>query len=158
MKKIAQAALEFILVYGWAILIILIVVSVIAYFGFFNINTFLPNVCDFPAGFECIDWSISGSDNIIELAMRNKLGASVSIADVEFMDQENGCTGINNIYVDNIPVPQTVANNALFRLKINCTGGLVSGKRFRANPMINYTYLATGTIHGSSGSLRILIS
>jgi uncharacterized protein (UPF0333 family) len=158
MEKKSQAAMEFMLVYGWAILIVLLIVSVIAYFGFFNINKFLPNVCEFPAGFECIDWTISGETNIIELAMRNKLGALVNITDVKLMNQENGCTDINKIQVDNNDVPYGVANNAFFRLRIECSGGLASGRRFRSDPIINYTYVATGTVHSSSGSLRLLIS
>ena len=158
MERKSQAAMEFMLIYGWAILIILLIVSVIAYFGFFNVNKFLPNVCEFPAGFECIDWSISGDTDIIELAMRNKLGASVDIIDVKLNNQENGCTDINEIDVNNLPVPKTVTNNEFFRLKIVCSGGLEAGKRFSSDPLINYTYLATGSTHVSAGRLRLLIS
>jgi len=158
MQRKSQTAMEFMLVYGWAIMIILLIVSVIAYFGFFNINKFLPNVCEFPAGFECIDWSINGDADTIELAMRNRLGASVDIVNITLVNQENGCVDINKITVNNIEMPQPVTNNEFFKLKIECSGGLVSGKRFRADPVLNYTYIATGTSHISSGSLRLLIS
>jgi hypothetical protein len=38
MKK-SQAAMEFLMTYGWAILVVLVAIGVLAYFGVFNLHT-----------------------------------------------------------------------------------------------------------------------
>lgn len=42
MKKKAQSALEFLTTYGWAFLVILIMIGALAYFGVLDPNRFLP--------------------------------------------------------------------------------------------------------------------
>ena len=45
MKKKAQAAMEFLMTYGWAILVVLIVIGALAYFGVLNPQNLLPEKC-----------------------------------------------------------------------------------------------------------------
>jgi len=47
MVKKAQGALEFLMTYGWAFLVILIMIGALAYFGILNPTRFLPDRCDF---------------------------------------------------------------------------------------------------------------
>ena len=62
-----QAALEFMMTYGWAILISLMALGALAYFGVLNPNTYKPNKCDASAGFVCEgkpavgSWGVLGS-------------------------------------------------------------------------------------------------
>ena len=44
MKK-AQAALEFLMTYGWAILVVLAAIGALAYFGVLSPSNFLPSKC-----------------------------------------------------------------------------------------------------------------
>ncbi|MFH1174242.1 MAG: hypothetical protein V1725_03860 [archaeon] len=57
-----QAALEFLTTYGWAIMVVLVAVAALAYFGVFNPSGLLPNKCIFDTGVSCIDY---GFDNTI---------------------------------------------------------------------------------------------
>lgn len=52
MKK-AQSALEFLMTYGWAFLVILIMIGALAYFGVLNPQKFLPDRCNFGTQISC---------------------------------------------------------------------------------------------------------
>ena len=57
MKTIkSQAALEFIMTYGWAILVVLVAIGALSYFGVLNPGRFLPSRCTLPAGIGCLDF------------------------------------------------------------------------------------------------------
>ena len=71
----SQAALEFLTTYGWAFIVILIVVAAIAYFGILTPSRLLPSRCNFGAEFQCLEYSIRPA----EFRVRLKNGAGVSI-------------------------------------------------------------------------------
>jgi hypothetical protein len=51
----AQAAMEFLLTYGWAILVVIVAVGALAYFGVLSPEKSLPNSCEIGAPFSCFD-------------------------------------------------------------------------------------------------------
>ncbi|NYZ78872.1 hypothetical protein H0N99_01875, partial [Candidatus Micrarchaeota archaeon] len=51
MRK-GQTAMEYLMTYGWAILIIMVVLAVLFYLGV--LNPPIPEQCVFPAGITCI--------------------------------------------------------------------------------------------------------
>ena len=61
MRKKAQAAMEFLMTYGWAILVVLAAIAALAYFGVLSPDRFLPSKCVFPSGFGCIDFQANRS-------------------------------------------------------------------------------------------------
>ncbi|MBI2581293.1 hypothetical protein HYV85_05830 [Candidatus Woesearchaeota archaeon] len=54
----AQAAMEFLMTYGWAILVVLVVIGALAYFGVLSPSTLLPEKCTFPVSVSCTDHTI----------------------------------------------------------------------------------------------------
>ncbi|MBD3312972.1 hypothetical protein GF345_00860 [Candidatus Woesearchaeota archaeon] len=48
--------MEFLLTYGWAIVVVLIVISALAYFGVLNPQRLLPDKCNFQVGIQCRDY------------------------------------------------------------------------------------------------------
>ena len=60
-NKKGQAAMEFLMTYGWAILVVLVVIGALAYFGILNPQTLLPERCELQQGFYCKDYRISAS-------------------------------------------------------------------------------------------------
>ena len=85
MPKRAQAAMEFLMIYGWVILVVLVAVGALSYFGFLNPDIFLPNNCKFQSGISCIDFKWDESNQEIVMAIRNDIGydmASVGVGSI----------------------------------------------------------------------------
>lgn len=81
-KKLkAQAALEFLTTYGWAFLVILIMIGTLAYFGILNPIKLLPNRCNIGSEFECLDFRISenGAASAVDLRLKNNIGEAINI-------------------------------------------------------------------------------
>ena len=69
--KRAQAAMEFLMTYGWAILVVLVVISALAYSGVLDPSALLPEKCVFASGIICDDFSVETSR--ITLILQNHL-------------------------------------------------------------------------------------
>ncbi len=82
-KGKAQAAMEFLMTYGWAILVVLIVIGALAYFGVLNPQRLLPERCIFQTGINCRDHLASltafGGNPGIQLRILNGLGRDIRI-------------------------------------------------------------------------------
>ena len=77
--KRAQAAMEFLMTYGWAILVVLIVVGALAYFGVLNPSNLIPERCAFPASLTCNDYQIGSAGNFWKLVITNGLGKDIIV-------------------------------------------------------------------------------
>lgn len=60
-----QSAMEFLMTYGWAILIMLVVLAVLFYVGVMNPSTVSPNSINLPPGFSAYDYSIDNDGYLI---------------------------------------------------------------------------------------------
>jgi hypothetical protein len=79
MNRKGQAAMEFLMTYGWAILVVLIVIGALAYFGVLNPTRLLPPKCTFPTGINCRDFVVSATNNRIDLKVVNGMGRDIEI-------------------------------------------------------------------------------
>lgn len=82
----SQAALEFIMTYGWAILVVLVAIGALAYFGVLSPDRFLPAKCVLQSGIGCLDHKATGA--ALSVVMQNSLGYDVTITDLK----ANQCT------------------------------------------------------------------
>ena len=73
----AQAAMEFLMTYGWAILVVLIVISVLAYFGVLKPGGLLPEKCTFPVSLSCTDHTVTAT--YIAVSLQNGAGRDLRI-------------------------------------------------------------------------------
>jgi hypothetical protein len=55
-SKKAQAAMEFLMTYGWALLVVLVAIGALAFFGVLNPGQFLPSQCAAFAGLSCVSY------------------------------------------------------------------------------------------------------
>ena len=84
--KKSQAAMEFLMTYGWAILVVLAAIAALAYFGVLSPEKFLPEKCLIETGFTCIGSKVESAQSTIVLS--NGLGKSVTIDSIQI----GGCT------------------------------------------------------------------
>src|SRR5262245_42689263 len=70
-----QAALEFLTTYGWAVLIILVMIGAITYFGVLRPSKFLPSKCVVSTEFNCDDYQIQS--NVARIQLKQGIGKSI---------------------------------------------------------------------------------
>lgn len=73
-----QAAMEFLVTYGWAFLVVLVMVGALAYFGVLNPQNLVSDRCIAPPGFSCEDYQVSSTDGVM-IKLKNGLGYTMSI-------------------------------------------------------------------------------
>lgn len=64
--------------YGWAILVVLIAIGALAYFGVLNPSKFLPDQCVLFAGVTCLNYFADDSQESIQFDVVNGLGETIS--------------------------------------------------------------------------------
>src|SRR3989344_505269 len=77
MLKRGQAALEFLMTYGWAIMVVLIAIGALAHFGILSPDKFLPRKCIIEAGIGCIDFELE-EDKVV-VVLQNGMGDDLNI-------------------------------------------------------------------------------
>ncbi len=138
-SKKSQAAMEFLMTYGWAILVVLAAIGALAYFGVLSPDRFLPEKCTLPSGMACLDFRYTGSG--FELVIQNSAGFDMT----NVMVQING-TGCNA----NATGPTTLTNGQKGTFTVTCSP--TTGK-FRGDVIINYVNQQTGMSHSKRGEL-----
>ncbi len=73
-----QAATEFLMTYGWAVLVVIIAIGAVAYFGVLNPSSALPEKCTFPISTSCVDHQVGGES--ITLMLLNGAGSDMVVS------------------------------------------------------------------------------
>jgi len=95
MKKRSQAAMEFLMTYGWAILVVLVAIGALAYMGVTKTGRFLPEKCLIEPGIACTDFKVD--EDSVTLVLKNVLGKNMEITDIS-VEQ---CTGTDSGALEN---------------------------------------------------------
>ncbi len=136
MRK-GQAALEFIMTYGWAILVVLVAIAALAYFGVLSPSEFLPERCLFPPGLACTEHQVSATG--MTLVLTNSLGKAITITDIT--DVSGSCSNSGGT-LDN-------GDSGTYTFT-GCSHG-TSGSQYKTD--ITITYTAQNVNHTKTGSL-----
>lgn len=140
--KKSQAALEFLMTYGWAILVVLVAVGALAYFGVLSPDALFPNKCTLADGIVCLDHNVESYRVIIVL--KNARGEPITINKIVVSGNSQECLDNQSIALNN--------NEKVVFTITECSNGL-SGARF--DGMINVTYVPEDKLsHIASGTLR----
>lgn len=147
--KKSQAALEFLTTYGWAFLVILIMVGTLAYFGILSPSRILPNRCNFGSEFQCVDYQIteSGATSTVTIRLKNSLGQAVSIGSIGV-----GSEGTASLSCTNPSLPTNWKSGELIDLQFTAcsnmaAAGLVKGEKGKVNVTIDYYSVTSGSAY-----------
>ena len=156
MKKRGQAAIEFLMTYGWAILVVLVVIGALAYFGILNPQQFLPQKCQFSTGFYC-------QDNIIKstgggtIRVNNGLGNDIRVYHLNFTSNNGVVTCIYDNTAGYILTAGAEYNfnfNTTLNTKCDATTmAQFKGSRIRGDLNAIYADLQSGFNHTIEGEL-----
>ncbi|MCF7871936.1 hypothetical protein K9L97_02785 [Candidatus Woesearchaeota archaeon] len=140
--------------YGWAILVVLLAIGALAYFGVLSPQTILPERTVFPAPLPNLDTAQLRADGgEIEIAFKNNKGVKINIADGSSnagVDPETGsdCT-LGNFTSDK----SEISNGENFILTWDCDENMTAGDQFKGTLKFNYVNNQTGQTITHSGSV-----
>lgn len=142
-NKKGQAAMEFLMTYGWAILAAVIVVGVLWYL-IGNPSNLAGD--RFALSAPLVANAMNLQNGQVEIEFRNGEATQITVSDIELSDTTGPCTDATG---------WTVSAGELVSMTINCAD-IASGDRFNSDVVITYTkpgssvsLRSTGTITGS---------
>ncbi len=149
-KKRGQAALEFLMTYAWAILVVIIIIGALAYFGVLNPDTLVPDKCTFATGLACQDFSYTytgtGASAVgnITLVLTNGLGKTIQVTELSFSSEQLAPGSCSMTYS-----PAVVIENGNSE-SLNVTGSgcapLDTGRKIRVKGLLTYQFTNTGAL------------
>ena len=133
-NKKGQAALEFLMTYGWAILVVLVVIGALAYFGVLNPDSLVPDKCTLTTGISCDDFKVTSSD--ISLQLGNGMGRQIKITNISATQVGKSVSCLD------VEINKTVKNGASESFTLDGTGCTItqSGRKPRFNLNVTYYY------------------
>lgn len=143
MKKKGQAAMEFLMTYGWAILAAVIVIAVLASFGVFSPGKYIPNKCLLTAPLGCVAGTADTTG--IQIEVRNGAGDTITITDLTV----EGCTGVVSPVIGAYDMVDQ--NVTVFSIGA-CTPNTV-GEKFKGDITIKYTTIGSTLEQTSTGEI-----
>lgn len=146
----AQAAIEFLTTYGWAIVIMLSVMSVMFYLGFFSPTTVAPKACVFPSGFSCSGYRITGG-GVLDLVLVQSTGHTLRLDRIACTEEDTpsewNTTGF----------PKRVYNGESVEILTTCKksggGSLGIGEYYKGSIFIEYFNEDTNIAHSAIGEI-----
>jgi hypothetical protein len=138
-----QAAMEFLMTYGWAILVVLAGIGALAYFGVLDPGSRVPETCIFFPGLSCNDFKVDVDK--VTLVVTNGLGTSLDR--IQFTVLGPGtCQSDSSIET-------TLSDGQTKTFVISCTQKSVINSAFRRDLRVSYTS-EDGLDHNRIGNIN----
>jgi hypothetical protein len=149
-NKKSQAAMEFLMTYGWALLVVLIVIAALAYFGLLNPSRFLPDRVELGTGLEVKTASVD--ENSIIMIIQNNMGKPLFNLQINATE----CNGSRGVLSDPIHLPDGKTE----RIMINCGDTSPVGSKFNSNLRVNYStkILSNKLSHSTTGKIGVTVN
>ena len=145
MKK-AQAAMEFLMTYGWAILVVLAAIGALAYFGVLSPDKLLPSKCTLSPGFDFGD--CKAATDGFHVSIYNGLGVDVKNCSFVLNTSQGSDVTCNEAWSIGI-----LANGQTTTVTTLCSGTHTEGERFDASVKVIYTQSGETESHTVTGTI-----
>ena len=134
-----QAAMEFLMTYGWAILVVLAAIAALAYFGVLSPEKFLPEKCILEPGLACIAHKVEPTQTT--LVITNSKGNTVIVNSITV----GGCS---------TTFDHEMLSGTDFKFVITgCSNGVAKDK-FQADITLAYTLKETNLTKTAYGNIN----
>ena len=140
--KKAQAAIEFLMTYGWAVLVVIAAIAALAYFGVMNPGRNLPEKCSFPSGISCVGFGYNNGN--IEMMIINNMAYTMMNTSISV----EGCQASSQ-------VAERIKNNEEYKFLVPCD---LSGQdKIDKKTSITFTNKESELTHTKEGQLQMRI-
>lgn len=147
----SQSAMEYLITYGWAILIISVVLAALFYLGVFNPSSLTNSQCLMPANFACLNAQLL-SNGIITVNIQQQLLTSINVTAIGCNTNQTVAQMAAQVPAVNLPI----GGSSTFSVQCYSNGVSWSGsvnKVFDGYLVVNYTELQSGLPHTIYGQL-----
>ena len=145
-----QAAMEFLMTYGWAILVVLVAIGALAYFGVLSPETLLPEKCIVQSGSglfcEKNLVNANAATDTVTLRLKNSLADAVNVTSISLDTATTGTCGAATTFEGAL---STLAADGTQTFVVTCIN-LATGK-LKGDLTINY--LLDGFSKSTTGDL-----
>ena len=144
----SQAALEFIMTYGWAILVVLVAIGALSYFGVLSPDRFLPSKCTLQAGIACVDHKaedFGAGNSEVSITIRNSVGYDMS----NIIMRASSCTSASSTY--------PLLRNGEDPKSFTASGCTFTGRKYSGQVNVTYTNAATRITRIAQGSITVRV-
>ncbi len=152
----AQSAMEYLITYGWAIIIIAVVLGALYGMGVFNLNNVVSSQCLLQSGFSCESISMPSS-GVLSINLLQATEAPINITAI-------GCnTNSTDVTLQSVSPPVTIEIGGNATFAVQCYSGSSPfsgpvGSVFNGYLWINYTNLETGFPGTVTGKIVVKVS
>src|SRR3989339_383143 len=136
----SQAAMEFLMTYGWAILVVLAAIAALAYFGVLSPEKFLPEKCILQPGIACVSHKVEPAQ--VTLVISNGLGRTMIINSIAV----GSCSGT-------FTQEMLSGTDHTFVIGGSCSNGIAKDK-FKGDITMTYTEKDTNLTKTAYGNLN----
>ncbi len=154
MLRRSQAAMEFLMTYGWAILVVLIAVGALAYFGVLSPDVLLSERCVITpgSGLFCDDYAAyTGSHNKFKLTLKNVHNRDISVTAFEVNYGTVNVTNYCNRW-GGLP-PLVIASGGTSDIYADPCLNMNLGDKVKANFMLTYGFVGSSLNKSVGGEL-----
>ncbi len=156
MKK-GQAAMEFLMTYGWAILVVLIAIGALVYFGVISPDRFIQDSCTLTPPLSCSQLGDFAAQNLassnVLLQVQNGAGNTVTLEGVSLTETDGDtCTRVDSV--------SSIADGAKEELVFTCndiTASTPAGDKFKADISITYSLSGGSYNQTSTGKVAVRV-
>ena len=136
----AQAAMEFLMTYGWAILVVLAAIAALAYFGVLSPEKFLPEKCILQPVIACVSHKVEPTK--VTLVISNGLGRTITVTSIS--------VGVcSSTFTDQL----SSGTDHTFVIGGSCSNGAAKEK-FKADITMGYTEKDTNLTKTAYGNIN----
>ncbi len=154
MHKKSQVALEFLTTYGWTFLVIIIMISTLAYFGILSPSKILPDRCNFGVEFECKDFQISWTSDSIKVRLKNNVGDAIKITSMTISAESAVALGCDTPDISDVWATSDIKDFTFSACNAQ-EAGFIQGEKGKALIKINYYAIRSGEgyLHEVNGEI-----
>ncbi len=151
-----QSAMEYLMTYGWAILIIAVVAGVLFESGFFNPGNGTSQFCQLESGFSCANYYMY-QNGLLTMSILQTTATPITVTAI-------GCnTNLTSIGTANVvpPVTLQIGTNATFAVQCYSDRSQFSGQvsqLYSGHLQVNYTDITTGFPQIVFGNVEVKIA
>ncbi len=151
-QKRGQAAMEFVMTYGWALIAAIIVVALVAYFGIFSPASITGNVVAVSAPFYSTATQAIMTPAEIRFEIVNNGGSQVTVTQVVITG-----TGPSVGISCGLLAPTVIDDRENALMITNCMGPLNSGDQFSGDIEIKYFKAGTTLEQTAGGKIKAAV-